>query len=72
MSNANSNIVAVAGLCFQEVLDRVTVHTLGDSELMGERLLDALQRRGLRIDYARFLSLDMTQPLPILLQPQAE
>lgn len=69
---SNSNIAAVAGLCVHEILDRVTVHTINDSERMGEILLDALKRRGLRLDYAKLLSLDLTQPLPILLLPQAE
>jgi hypothetical protein len=68
----NSNIVAVAGMCLGEVLDRVTVHSLNDPERMGELLLDALQRRGMTLSHAKFLSLDVTQPLPILLQPQAE
>lgn len=69
---SNSNIEAVAGLCVHEVLDRINVHTLNNSERMGEILLDALQRRGLRLEHAKFLSLDFTQPLPVLLLPQAE
>lgn len=67
----NSNIVAVTGLCITEVLDLVTVHSLNDPERMGALLLDALRRRGLSLHHAKLFSLDCTQPLPVLLLPQA-
>lgn len=73
MSNGNSNIEAVAGLCFHEVLDRATTLTLDDTERMGELLLQALERRGLTLAHATLHTLDATQPMPVLLNvPQAD
>jgi hypothetical protein len=72
----SNSTVSLVGVCFIEALDAVNVHTLHSAHDMGLALVDALRRRGVSIDRERFLDArgvrtDDTQPLPVLLTPQA-
>ncbi len=67
-----ARLAAVAGIALSEAMDRINARHLGDVETLGSILLDALQRRGLSLEYAKLFSLDFTQPLSNLLRPKAE